>query len=354
MNGVNPVLEVRQLRVRLKTRGGWIHAVNGIDFAVQPGEAIAVVGESGSGKSVTAMSIMRLLPGATAEISGEILFQGSDVLKLSERSMRRLRGKDLAVVFQDPATALNPVRKVGGQISEIMTTHLGIRRAEADEKTASILSSVGIFSPATYMRRYPHELSGGMRQRSVIAMGLSLDPRLLIADEPTTALDATIQAQVLTLIKDMTVRSQTALMLITHDLAVAATVAPRILVMYSGTIVETGPTQELLTRPRHPYTVALLRSVPRLKGETAALTHIEGSPPEGRQAPLWCPFGPRCHWRVERCWRELPVLAAPTSDGGLSPRLVACFNQPTKDEVLSGASGRVGFTPAPRPEGSAP
>lgn len=348
-----PVLDVRGLHVRVKARDGWVYAVNGVDLTVQAGEIIAVVGESGSGKSMTALAIMRLLPQRSAEIDGEIMFLGTDVLKLSPGAMRQLRGKQVAMLFQDPGTALDPVRRVGGQISETITTHLGVGRTEANAMSASLLGSVGIFSPAETMRRYPHELSGGMRQRSLIAIALGLNPRLLIADEPTTALDATIQAQVLDLLEDMTRRSQTAMMLITHDLAVAAKVASRILVMYAGTIVEAGPTEELLQRPCHPYTLALLRSVPRMEGEAAALTPIDGSPPDGRRPPHNCPFAPRCPWRLQSCWQERPPLVPPAATIGVITRTVACFNPPTELEVALGRPEREGFIRAPRP-GAAP
>ena len=350
--GAAPVLAVRDLHVRLKTREGWVYAVNGIDFSAQAGETVAVVGESGSGKSVTALSIMRLLPRSIAEVSGAIVFEDTDVLKVSEAAMRRLRGKQLSILFQDPATALNPVRRIGGQISEALTTHLGVSRSEANARSASLLGSVGIFSPTQTMRRYPHELSGGMRQRSLIAMALGLNPRLLIADEPTTALDATIQAQVLDLLKEMTRKSDTAMILITHDLAVAATVASRVLVMYGGTIVESAPTEELLRRPCHPYTLALLRSVPRLEGDVGTLQAIAGSPPDGRLPLQHCPFAPRCRWRLDVCWLEVPPLAPPTVKMATAVRAAACFNQPMDAEVAAGKPERPGFTPARPPHGA--
>jgi oligopeptide transport system ATP-binding protein len=360
------LLEVKDLQVRLRGRGGWIYAVNGIDLVMHRGETLALVGESGSGKSMTALAIVRLLPKRTAVVEGTVLFDGTDVLKEPENSMRRLRGSQLAMLFQDPSTALDPVRRIGGQVAEGMLTHLQVTRSEAAQRSAALLGQVGIFNPKETMRRYPHELSGGMRQRALIAAVLGLKPRLLIADEPTTALDATIQAQVLDLLQDMTKDSGAALLLITHDLAVAATISVRAAVMYAGTIVETAGTGELMRRPFHPYTLALLKSVPRLASGADVLVSIQGSPPDGRLPITNCPFAPRCRWRLERCWLEVPPLEPPerrarasgheaqrpgSEPAGASPaRLVACFNPPTEDEIESGTPQRPGFVPAQRPE----
>jgi oligopeptide/dipeptide ABC transporter ATP-binding protein len=345
------VLEIRGLRVEFRTRHGVVHAVNGVDLTLAAGQTHALVGESGSGKSVTALAICGLLPERQAAVSGEILLDGVNLVGLSERAMRRFRGRDVAMVFQDPSAALDPVRRVGGQVAESLTAQ-GISRPQARRRTLDLLSEVGLYSPAQLVRRYPFELSGGMKQRVVISAAMAPRPRVLIADEPTTALDATIQEQVLRLLHQMTVDHGTAMLLITHDLAVAARAAQRVSVMYGGTIVEVGATAVLLHRPRHPYTVGLLGAIPHLRADREPLRGVGGEPAAPGAEPAGCPFAPRCQWAISRCWTERPELtpadAGPDAAG--DAHLAACWNPVRPAEVALGRPDRPEFTAAPPPD----
>jgi oligopeptide transport system ATP-binding protein len=297
------LLEVNKLTTQFRTRDGAVHAVNGVSFDVQQGEAIGIVGESGSGKSVTALSILRLLPMPPAEIvEGTVIFQDQDLADLSEVEMRKIRGGQIAMIFQDPISSLNPVMRIQHQIVEPLQIHLGMSRAEALTRARGLLESVGIPDAARRMRGYPHEFSGGMRQRVMIAIAIATNPKLLIADEPTTALDVTIQAQILELLARLRRDLNTSLILITHDLGVVAGVTDRILVMYAGHIAERAPTEELFANPRHPYTLGLLGAVPRLDAVRGSeLVTIPGSPPDLLHPPQGCPFQPRCPFKIDKC-----------------------------------------------------
>ena len=305
-----PLLEVKDLTTHFHTREGAVQAVNGISFQLEEGEAIGIVGESGSGKSVTSLSIMRLLPVPPAEIvDGEVLFAGKDLVDLSESEMRKVRGGQIAMIFQDPISSLNPVMRIDAQLIEPIELHLGLRGAAAEQRALELLESVGIPDARRRLRGWPHEFSGGMRQRVMIAIALSANPKLLIADEPTTALDVTIQAQILELIQRLRRDLHTSVIFITHDLGVVAGLADRILVMYAGHIAESAPTEELFANPRHPYTLGLLGSVPRLDAEPGSeLTTIPGSPPDLLHPPKGCPFQPRCPFRIEKCQSYPPDI----------------------------------------------
>jgi oligopeptide/dipeptide ABC transporter ATP-binding protein len=305
------LLSIDDLAVEFRTEDGIARALDGVTFDIRKGEIVAIVGESGSGKSVTALSLLGLLRKPAARVvRGSVRFNGRDVLTMSPRELRALRGKDAAMIFQDPMTALNPVHKVGKQIAETVRLHNKVDRATAFARAVELLALVGVAQPDTRARQYPHEFSGGMRQRAMIAMAIANDPALLIADEPTTALDVTIQAQVLELLRAAQQETGAATILITHDLGVVAEMAERVLVMYAGRIVERADVRSLFARPRHPYTVGLLESIPRLDAETQALTPIPGSPPSLLAPPPGCPFAPRCALRRERsiCVTERPPL----------------------------------------------
>ena len=308
LDGPAPVLEVAGLETVFDTRDGAVHAVNGVSFSISPGELVGVVGESGSGKSVTMMSLMGLLPSPPARISGgSILYRGREVRSMSGRELRALRGGEIGFVFQDPMTSLNPVFTVGFQLMEPLRAHLGLSRAEARVRAAELLALVGIPDAARRLEDYPHQFSGGMRQRVMIAIALSCDPKVLIADEPTTALDVTIQAQILELIRDLRARLGMGIVWITHDLALVAGIADRVMVMYAGLIVEHGPVAEIFADPQHPYTRALLGTVPSVTGPRARrLRTIEGQPPILTAPPSACPFAPRCAHAFDRCRRENP------------------------------------------------
>src|SRR4051812_17885885 len=286
------LLSVENLVVRFRTHEGAVHAVNGVSFELDRGEALGLVGESGCGKSVTNLAIMRLLPKPAGRIEGgRVLFDGLDLVTLSEADMRDLRGKEIAMIFQDPMTSLNPVLTIEEQMVETIQAHRKMSRTDARKHAMELLGGVGISPPETRLKSYPHQFSGGMRQRVMIAMALALEPKLMIADEPTTALDVTIQAQVLEILHRLTTDTGTALILITHDLGVVAGMTQRILVMYAGFVVEAATTPELFERPAHPYTVGLLHSIPRLDEiEPTTLIPIEGTPPDQRRAPTGCPF----------------------------------------------------------------
>ncbi len=311
------LLDVRDLRVSFHTESGRLRAVDGVDFTLDQGEILGVVGESGSGKSVTMLSVLRLLDERNAEIEGEVLYRGRDILKLGTRELRSVRGEEISMIFQDPMTSLNPVYRVGWQIAEQIRAHGGSSRAEGRARAIELLQSVGIPEAATRVDDYPHQFSGGMRQRVMIAMALSCRPRVLIADEPTTALDVTIQAQILDLIRTLRTESSSAVVLITHDLGVVAEVADRVLVMYAGRVVEQGTTRQILADPQHPYTWGLLGSIPRIdRPRPPRLKAIAGAPASLSETSSGCVFAARCPYRFERC-AETPLLLERSGGGHL-------------------------------------
>ncbi|HEV2186805.1 MAG TPA: ABC transporter ATP-binding protein [Stellaceae bacterium] len=318
-----PLLEVRNLRTEFRTGAGIVRAVDGISYSVDPGETVAVVGESGSGKSVGALSILRLIPSPPGRIvSGEVIFNGRDLMQLSDDDMREVRGGEIGMVFQEPMTSLNPVLSIGRQITEMLEQHRGTDRAAAEKRAVELMGLVGIGDAHRRLKQYPHQLSGGMRQRVMIAIALACEPKLIIADEPTTALDVTIQAQILELMQSLTRRLGVALIVITHNLGIVARYAHRVNVMYAGRIVESGSAASIYHTPHHPYTMALLKSVPRLdRPRQARLDPIEGSPPDLTRLGAGCSFRPRCRFAVERCAIEAPPLE-PVGDNG---QLAACF-----------------------------
>ncbi|WP_298817200.1 ABC transporter ATP-binding protein [Chloroflexus sp.] len=311
-----PLLEVRDLRTYFQTQDGIVKAVDGVSFYVNRGETLGIVGESGCGKSVTSLSIMRLIPTPPGKIvSGQILFDGDDLLQASEEEMRHIRGNRIAMIFQDPMTSLNPVLTIGRQITESLELHLKLTKKEARDRAIELLDMVGIPSASKRLDNYPHQFSGGMRQRVMIAMALSCNPELLIADEPTTALDVTIQAQILELINRLREELGTAVILITHDLGVVAGMTDRVTVMYAGKVVEEGPTHEIFANPRMPYTIGLLRSIPRLDEERGRrLKPIRGLPPNLIDLPPICPFSPRCDYAREECLTSAPELRSVGAD----------------------------------------
>ncbi|MBW4698459.1 MAG: ABC transporter ATP-binding protein [Aphanocapsa lilacina HA4352-LM1] len=305
-----PLLSVRNLQTSFFTREGEVRSVDDVSFDLEAGQTLGIVGESGSGKSVTSLSIMRLIPTPPGRIKGgQVLFGGQDLLKLSDRQMRAIRGKRIAMIFQDPMSSLNPFLRIARQLTEISELHLGLDRRAARRRAIEMLELVGIPDAARRIDDYPHQFSGGMRQRVMIAMALSCDPQLLIADEPTTALDVTIQAQILELIKDLRERLGTAVILITHDLGVVAGMADRVAVMYAGKIVESAPTDSLFARPAHPYTQGLLRSMPDPLQEVAELYQIPGLPPDMTRLPPGCAFAPRCPHAAEPCSQPPETVA---------------------------------------------
>ena len=316
------VLQVNKLNTKFKTRTGDVHAVNSVSFDLKAGELLGVVGESGSGKSVTMMSLLGLLPSPPAMVKGEsVLFDGVDLLRCTPEQLRRIRGARIGFIFQDPMTSLNPVFTVGFQIMEPLREHMGLSKEAARKRAQELLELVGIPDPGRRLKDFPHQFSGGMRQRVMIAIALACDPKVLIADEPTTALDVTIQAQILELVRELRHKLGMAIVWITHDLGVIAGIADRAMVMYGGQIVEMAPVQELFERPAHPYTRALLKTLPHLRGERATkLEVIEGQPPIMKAAPGSCAFRARCSVAFERCARENPLRVdiGPGHD-------VACF-----------------------------
>ncbi|WP_316177228.1 MULTISPECIES: ABC transporter ATP-binding protein [unclassified Bradyrhizobium] len=307
-----PLLEVENLQVHFRTPTGINRAVDGVSFHVNPGETLAIVGESGCGKSVTSMSMMRLIPEPPGKIAGSIRLEGREILTLSDREMRSLRGNDISMIFQEPMTSLNPVLTVGRQIGETLRLHQGLDQAQAEARAVEMLTLVGIPEPARRVREYPHQLSGGMRQRVMIAMALACNPKLLIADEPTTALDVTIQAQILKLMLELKQRVGAAIILITHDLGVVAEVAERVMVMYAGRKVEEAPVRELFRSPRHPYTQGLLGALPKLgsslSGEIKRLAEIPGQVPDLKQRIEGCVFAGRCALATDVCRQYAPGL----------------------------------------------
>ena len=302
------LLEVKNLEVNFKTYGGEVQAVRNVSFHVDKGEIVAIVGESGSGKSVTVQSVMGLIPTPPGRIkNGEILFENQDLLKLSKKQFQKIKGSKISMVFQDPMTSLNPTMKIGHQIEEGVLVHQKLSKSEAKKRAIEMIRLVGIPNPEERYHQYPHEFSGGMRQRAMIAIALACNPELLIADEPTTALDVTIQAQVLDLMKDLRDKTDTAIILITHDLGVVAETAERVIVMYAGMMVESGSVDELFANPKHPYTWGLMESIPNTESEhKSRLIPIEGSPPDLFSPPKGCPFAPRCKYALEICMEEMP------------------------------------------------
>ncbi len=303
------LLEVKNLKTYFYTDDGIVKAVDGVNFSVDAGKTMGIVGESGCGKSITAMSILRLIPDPPGKIvDGEVIFNGEDLTKVSDNRIREIRGNDISMIFQEPMTSLNPVFTVGYQIEEVLMLHQKLEEKEAREKAIEMIRLVGIPNPDRIVDEYPHQLSGGMRQRIMIAMALACQPRLLIADEPTTALDVTIQAQILELMNDLKNRLNTSIMLITHDLGVIAEMADHVIVMYSGKVVEDAPIGELFKNPRHPYTVGLMNSIPSLVKEGQRLDTIPGRVPNPLYLPKGCYFHPRCKYAVEECRHVQPEL----------------------------------------------
>jgi len=307
---MEPLLEVKNLKTQFSTPDGVVKAVDDVSFQVRPGETLGIVGESGCGKSITALSIMRLIPSPPGKIvGGAVIFRGRDLLRMSDAEVRSIRGRRIAMIFQDPMTSLNPVLTIDRQISESLQLHLGLPSRQARRRSIELLTMVGIPDADERINHYPHQFSGGMRQRVMIAIALSCNPDLLIADEPTTALDVTIQAQILDLIRTIQREHRMALVPITHDLGVVAGTTDRIAVMYAGRIVETAATQEVFANPRHPYTVGLLNSIPRLdRARPAKLAAIRSLPPELIGLPDACPFAPRCDYARDRCEQANPPL----------------------------------------------
>ncbi|RKK05336.1 ATP-binding cassette domain-containing protein [Pseudoroseomonas wenyumeiae] len=325
------LLEVENLQTHFATADGVNRAVDGLTFSVEAGETVAIVGESGCGKSVTSMSILRLIPEPPGKIAGAIRFNGKDLLKLSEREMRAIRGNEISMIFQEPMTSLNPVLSIGQQIGEALRLHQGLSKSQAEARAVEMLKLVGIPAPEKRVKEYPHQLSGGMRQRVMIAIALACNPKLLIADEPTTALDVTIQAQILDLMRDLKHRVGAAIVLITHDLGVVAEVAERVIVMYAGRKVEEAPVNELFKNPKHPYTKGLLGAVPKLgsslTGESTRLAEIPGLVPSLKKRIQGCVFASRCPQQTELCLEIAPALEEK------APRHQAACHYATKEAV---------------------
>ena len=332
------LLEVKDLKTHFFTSDGVVKAVDGVSYDLEEGETLGLVGESGCGKSVSALSVMRLIPDPPGRIvDGEILVDGADILKVQMDDMREIRGAKIAMVFQEPMTSLNPVLTVERQLTETLQLHMGMSKLESQRESVNLLTRVGIPDPEERIKQYPHQFSGGMRQRVMIAMALSCNPRLIIADEPTTALDVTIQAQILDLMKSLTTEFGVALIIITHNLGVVARYADRVNIMYAGKVIERGNAREIYSNPRHPYTVGLLRSVPRLDlPRRAKLDPIEGQPPDLINLPPGCSFRDRCRWAIDKCATDSPELME-SSEGHLS----ACWRSedlgPTAIDFLESA-----------------
>ncbi|MGG3942821.1 ABC transporter ATP-binding protein [Peribacillus psychrosaccharolyticus] len=304
----SPIIEVKQLRTSFQTDDGSIPVVNSIDFHVSPGEVLGVVGESGCGKSVTSLSIMGLVDARTGKVEGEILFKGDNLADASEKKMRKIRGNEIAMIFQEPMTSLNPVFTIGQQLTESLRVHRKWGKKQAAVRAVEMLKLVGLGRAEELLKQYPHQLSGGMRQRVMIAMAMICEPELLIADEPTTALDVTIQAQILELMKDLNKKTDTAILMITHDLGVVAEMCQRVIVMYAGRIVEEGDVRSVFQNPLHPYTVGLIQSIPDMRVKKDRLYSIPGNVPKPGSQNLGCQFAPRCAHAMSRCISETPVL----------------------------------------------
>jgi len=316
------LLDIQGLETQFKTPDGIVHAVNGVSFNLKEGETLGVVGESGCGKSVTMLSVLGLIPSPPGKVvNGKAFFFGQDLLKMSNEEIRHVRGAQISMVFQDPMTSLNPVLTIGKQLEEPLVLHIGMTKNQARERAAELLGMVGIPNAKERLNDYPHQYSGGMRQRVMIAMALACSPQVLIADEPTTALDVTIQAQIMDLVKRLRDELGMAIVWITHDLGVVAGLAKRVLVMYGGFIIEEASVKDLFANPSHPYTIGLLGSLPRVdEQQHTKLYSIEGQPPVLYQKPTACPFAPRCKWAMERCWKENPALTQVSSE-----HRVACW-----------------------------
>ena len=345
-----PLLTVEDLEVRFGTSRGLVYAVNGISFDIAPGETLGIVGESGCGKSVTSLALLGILARNGRVTGGSAMFGGRDLLKLKDEQLRLIRGREIAMIFQDPMTSLNPVLTIGKQLREPLQVHFGMDKSQADRRAVELLEQVGIPSAKQRLRDYPHQFSGGMRQRVMIAIALACEPKLLIADEPTTALDVTIQAQILELLKTLVSERDTALMLITHDLGVVAGMCERVNVMYAGMFMETGSASTLFAQPRHPYTLGLLQSVPRLDaGRRQKLMPIPGSPRNMLSAPSECPFAPRCRYEVEQSRQQVPPLEE------IEPgHHVRCFNPVPADEWQRQRLGGAALELIPAPAKPAP
>lgn len=326
------ILEVKNLQTRFRTQDGVIHAVNGINFQLNEGEMLGVVGESGSGKSVTMMSLLKLIPMPPGEIpAGEALFNNHDLIQMSTQELQDVRGGQIGFIFQDPMTSLNPVLTIGRQIMEPLQKHMGLTAAQANERAVELMKLVGIPMAEARLKDFPHQFSGGMRQRVMIAIALACSPKLLIADEPTTALDVTIQAQILELVRRLRRELGMAIIWISHDLGVVAGIADRVMVMYGGFAVEEAPVRELYKSPQHPYTLGLMGSLPNLEAEAERLVSIPGHPPNLTSEPHSCPFAPRCTYAYDRCQKENPLLKPVTET-----HKVACWWDVTKGEPRYG------------------
>ncbi len=320
------LLEVKNLETRFKARSGYLHAVNGVSFSMQKGEMLGVVGESGCGKSVTMMSLIKLLPPSAQVTNGSVLLDGVELTTASKKEMNAIRGSKVGMIFQDPMTSLNPFLKIGLQLSEGLVYHKGMTMADALKRSAAYLDMVGISNSAHRLNEFPHQLSGGMRQRVMIAMALLCEPSLVIADEPTTALDVTIQAQIVELVKDLRAKLNTSIIWITHDLSLLAGMVDRIMVMYAGAVIEEALLADIYKDPRHPYTVGLLNSIPRVSAAKGKrLASIGGSPPNLYVKPTSCPFAPRCKFKIDRCEKELPSLSPVPGAPADSVHRVACW-----------------------------
>ena len=316
-----PILQVRDLRTQFATPDGIVRAVDGVSFDLNPGESLGIVGESGSGKSVTALSILRLVPDPGRIVAGKVLFRDQDLLQLTDVEIRDIRGRDIAMIFQDPQSSLNPVLRTGFQVDEAMLAHKKATPKQARERTIELLKRVRIPAAESRYKDFPHQLSGGMRQRAMIAMGLANAPAILIADEPTTALDVTVQAQILELLADLNRELGTAIVMITHNMGVVAGLCSRVIVMYAGQIVEQGPVEQIFENPQHPYTWSLLKSIPRVDAlRHERLRSIEGIAPDLLRPPSGCRFHPRCPFRIEKCFTEEPTLAEVAPD-----QLASCW-----------------------------
>ncbi len=338
----NKILQIKGLKTYFFTENGVVKAVDGVDFEVYQGETLGIVGESGCGKSITAFSIMRLLDYPGKIVEGQIIFKEENLLQKSEKQMRQIRGKDISMIFQEPMTSLNPVLTIGFQISESLEVHFRMDKAKARKRALELLEKVGIPIPEQRVDEYPHQLSGGMRQRAVIAMALACDPALLIADEPTTSLDVTIQAQILDLMKSLLEQFNSSLMMITHDLGVIAEIADRIAVMYAGKIVEYAATRSIFYSPGHPYTFGLLTSIPRLDMDVKKLESIPGIVPDPLNFPEGCKFHPRCVFATEKCIKEEPPLTKITQDHYVRCWNTEQVNQEAKKIIFSGRLSKNG------------
>ena len=339
--GDTPLLEVKNLQTQFFTQDGVVKAVDDVSFYIKSGETLGVVGESGSGKSITGLSLMRLIPSPPGKIvNGEVIFEGRDVLKMTDEQVRSIRGNEIAMIFQDPMTSLNPVLTINRQISESLILHMGMNKEQAKNRAIELLKMVGIPNAEARVDQYPHQFSGGMRQRVMIAMALSCNPKLLIADEPTTALDVTIQAQILDLMRNLQSETGAGVLMITHSMGVVAGMADRVQVMYAGHIVETATTEEIFANPRHPYTIGLMKSIPRLDARAKEkLQPIRGLPPDLIDLPDMCPFVPRCNYAREQCEQKNPSLME-ISPGHLS----ACwfYNEVSKNDDQDAIAARYG------------